>query len=633
MTEPQAISQPSHDEFAALLEESLSGTALQEGSVVKGTVVSIEKDVAVIDVGLKTEGRVPLKEFGVPGLSTDLGVGDEVDVYLERVENAAGEAVLSREKARREESWTRLEEKHKANEKVEGVIFNRVKGGFTVDLDGAVAFLPGSQVDIRPIRDVTPLMNTPQPFQILKMDRRRGNIVVSRRSVLEESRAEKRSEIVARLEEGQVIEGVVKNITDYGAFIDLGGIDGLLHVTDMAWRRVNHPSEIVNVGDSVKVQIIRINTETQRISLGIKQLESDPWEGIAAKYPVDSRFKGTVTNITDYGAFVELEPGVEGLIHVSEMSWTKKNIHPGKIISTSQEVEVQVLEVDPDKRRISLGLKQTQENPWIAFAGGHKAGAEIEGQVRNITEFGLFVGLEGGIDGMVHLSDLDWSKSGEEALKDYKKGDTVKAVVLEADAEKERISLGIKQLTPDPFEGEAVSGKLKKGVRVTCEVTAVKDNGIEAKLIDQDLTTFIRRSDLSRDRSEQRPDRFGVGEKFDAVVTQVDPKTRKLTASIKALEIAEEKEAVAQYGSTDSGASLGDILGAALNKASGDVEEEPAEKPKPKRKTAAKAKADDEAAEAEASSEEEPAEKPKRKRAAKAKTDDEAADAKASSEE
>jgi len=615
MTEPQTISQPSHDEFAALLEESLSGTALQEGSVVKGTVVSIEKDVALIDVGLKTEGRVPLKEFSVAGRSADMSVGDEVDVYLERVENAAGEAVLSREKARREESWTRLEEKHKAGEKVEGVIFNRVKGGFTVDLDGAVAFLPGSQVDIRPIRDVTPLMNTPQPFQILKMDRRRGNIVVSRRSVLEESRAEKRSEIVARLEEGQVIEGVVKNITDYGAFIDLGGIDGLLHVTDMAWRRVNHPSEIVNVGDSVKVQIIRINPETQRISLGIKQLESDPWEGIAAKYPVDSRFKGTVTNITDYGAFVELEPGVEGLIHVSEMSWTKKNIHPGKIISTSQEVEVQVLEVDPDKRRISLGLKQTQENPWVAFAGGHEAGALIEGQIRNITEFGLFVGLEGGIDGMVHLSDLDWSKSGEEALKEFKKGDTVKAVVLEADSDKERISLGIKQLTPDPFEGDASSGKLKKGVRVTCEVTAVKDNGIEAKLIDQDLTTFIRRSDLSRDRSEQRPDRFGVGEKFDAVVTQVDTKTRKLSASIKALEIAEEKEAVAQYGSTDSGASLGDILGAALNKAKdGDEPEGEAEaegeeaeveaKPKPKRKRAAKSKAADEAAEAEASSEE-----------------------------
>jgi small subunit ribosomal protein S1 len=588
MNEPQAsISHPSRDEFAALLEESLTGTALQEGSVIKGTIVAIEKDVAVIDVGLKTEGRIPLKEFGISGRAANLHVGDEVDVYLERVENSAGEAVLSREKARREESWTRLEEKYKAGERVEGVIFNRVKGGFTVDLDGAVAFLPGSQVDIRPIRDVGPLMNQPQPFQILKMDRRRGNIVVSRRSVLEETRAEKRSEIVARLEEGQVIDGVVKNITDYGAFIDLGGIDGLLHVTDMAWRRVTHPSEIVNVGDTVKVQIIRINPETQRISLGIKQLEADPWQGIAAKYPVGSRFKGTVTNITDYGAFVELEPGVEGLIHVSEMSWTKKNIHPGKIISTSQEVEVQVLEVDPDKRRISLGLKQTQENPWVAFAANHPPGSNIEGQIRNITEFGLFIGLDSGIDGMVHLSDLDWTKPGEDALKDYKKGDTAKAVVLEADSEKERISLGIKQLTPDPFASGAPSTKFKKGLRVTCEVLQVKDNGIEAKLLDHDLTTFIRRSDLSRDRSEQRPDRFGVGEKFDGVVTQVDAKARKVSVSIKALEIAEEKEAVAQYGSTDSGASLGDILGAALNKAKGEEGEETSAA-KPKRKRAAK---------------------------------------------
>ncbi|MGH6867150.1 MAG: 30S ribosomal protein S1 [Methyloceanibacter sp.] len=595
MTEPQtSMSHPSRDEFAALLEESLTGAALQEGNVIKGTVVGIEKDVAVIDVGLKTEGRVPLKEFGMTGRTSDLSIGDEVDVYLERVENAAGEAVLSREKARREESWTKLEEKYKAGERVEGTIFNRVKGGFTVDLDGAVAFLPGSQVDIRPIRDVGPLMNTPQPFQILKMDRRRGNIVVSRRSVLEETRAEKRSEIVARLEEGQVIDGVVKNITDYGAFIDLGGIDGLLHVTDMAWRRVNHPSEIVNVGDTVKVQIIRINPESQRISLGIKQLEADPWEGITAKYPVGSRFKGTVTNITDYGAFVELEAGVEGLIHVSEMSWTKKNIHPGKIISTSQEVEVQVLEVDPDKRRISLGLKQTQENPWVAFAASHEPGATLEGQIRNITEFGLFVGLDGGIDGMVHLSDLDWTKSGEDALKEYKKGEAVKVVVLEADAEKERISLGIKQLTPDPFAAGAPSSKLKKGIRVTCEVIAVKDNGIEARLLDHDLTTFIRRSDLSRDRSEQRPDRFGVGEKFDAVVTQVDAKARKVSASIKALEIAEEKEAVAQYGSTDSGASLGDILGAALNKAKGeDGDDEEPVAAKPKRKRAAKSETAD----------------------------------------
>ena len=596
MNQPQAsVSHPSHDEFAALLEELLTTTALQEGNVIKGTIVGIEKDVAVIDVGLKTEGRIPLKEFGVSGRAANLSVGDEVDVYLERVENAMGEAVLSREKARREESWTRLEEKYKAGERVEGVIFNRVKGGFTVDLDGAVAFLPGSQVDIRPIRDVSPLLNVPQPFQILKMDRRRGNIVVSRRSVLEETRAEKRSEIVARLEEGQVIEGVVKNITDYGAFIDLGGIDGLLHVTDMAWRRVAHPSEIVNVGDSVKVQIIRINPETQRISLGIKQLEADPWEGIAAKYPVGSRLKGTVTNITDYGAFVELEPGVEGLIHVSEMSWTKKNIHPGKIISTSQEVEVQVLEVDPEKRRISLGLKQTQENPWVAFAASHPPGTNIEGPIRNITEFGLFVGLDGGIDGMVHLSDLDWSKSGEDALKDYNKGDNVKAVVLEADFEKERISLGVKQLTPDPFASGAPSSKLKKGMRVTCEVVAVKDSGLDVKLLDHDLTSFVRRSDLSRDRSEQRPERFGVGEKFDTVVTQVDAKARKVSVSIKALEIAEEKEAVAQYGSTDSGASLGDILGAALSRAKEEDAEETAEKPKRKSRAKSEAKTEDSA--------------------------------------
>ena len=596
INQPQAsVSHPSHDEFAALLEESLTTTALQEGSVVKGTIVGIEKDVAVIDVGLKTEGRVPLKEFSITGRSSDLSVGDEVDVYLERVENAMGEAVLSREKARREESWTRLEEKYKAGERVEGVIFNRVKGGFTVDLDGAVAFLPGSQVDIRPIRDVSPLMNVPQPFQILKMDRRRGNIVVSRRSVLEVTRAEKRSEIVARLDEGQVIEGVVKNITDYGAFIDLGGIDGLLHVTDMAWRRVAHPSEIVNVGDSVKVQIIRINPETQRISLGIKQLEADPWEGIATKYPVGAKLKGTVTNITDYGAFVELEPGVEGLIHVSEMSWTKKNIHPGKIISTSQEVEVQVLEVDPEKRRISLGLKQTQENPWVAFAANHPPGTTIEGPIRNITEFGLFIGLDGGIDGMVHLSDLDWSKSGEDALKDYNKGDNVNAVVLEADSEKERVSLGIKQLTPDPFAAGAPSAKLKKGMRVTCEVVAVKDSGLDVKLLDHDLTSFIRRSDLSRDRSEQRPDRFGVGEKFDAVVTQVDTKARKVSVSIKALEFAEEKEAVAQYGSTDSGASLGDILGAALSRVREEDSDETVEKPKRKRRTKSEAKGEESA--------------------------------------
>ena len=562
---------PSRDDFAAMLAESLAKDDLFEGSVVKGKIVGIEKDLAVIDVGLKMEGRVALKEFGVGGKPADLKVGDTVEVYLERIENALGEAVLSRDKARREESWTRLEKQFEAGEKVTGVIFNKVKGGFTVDLDGAVAFLPGSQVDIRPVRDIGPLMHQPQPFQILKMDRRRGNIVVSRRSVLEETRAEQRADIVARLEEGQVIEGLVKNITDYGAFIDLGGIDGLLHVTDMAWRRVNHPSEILNVGDTVKVQIIRINPETQRISLGMKQLQSDPWQAIEAKYPVGARFKGTVTNIADYGAFVELEPGVEGLIHVSEMSWTKKNIHPGKIVSTSQEVEVQILEVDPQKRRISLGLKQTQDNPWEVFLSQHPKGSVVEGPIRNITEFGLFIGLDGGVDGMVHLSDLDWSRPGDELIKEYKKGDTVKALVLDVDSTKERISLGIKQLAGDPAD---TLGRFKKGDAVTCTVVAVQENGIEVKIADTDITTFVKRSDLSRDRSEQRPERFTVGQKVDAAVTSADKAARRITVSIKALEIAEEKQAVAQYGSSDSGASLGDIFKAAIKKRDADDSDE-----------------------------------------------------------
>ncbi len=569
---------PSREDFAALLEESFSHSTLEEGSVVKGRVLAIEKDMAVIDVGLKTEGRVPVREFGGPGREDGLKVGDEVEVYLERVENALGEAVISRDKARREESWEKLEKAFEAGEKVEGQIFNSVKGGFTVDLDGAVAFLPRSQVDIRPVRDVGPLMNTPQPFQILKMDRRRGNIVVSRRTVLEETRAEQRSELVQSLEEGQVIEGVVKNITDYGAFVDLGGIDGLLHVTDIAWRRINHPTEVLSVGQSVKVRIIRINHETQRISLGMKQLEADPWDGVEAKYPVGTKFTGRVTNITDYGAFVELEPGVEGLIHVSEMSWTKKNVHPGKIVSTSQEVEVMVLEVDPVKRRISLGLKQTLANPWSDFAERYPSGTVVEGEVKNKTEFGLFIGLDGDVDGMVHLSDLDWNRPGEQVIEEFNRGDMVKAVVLDVDVDKERISLGMKQLEGDPFTAE-LAGELRKGAVVTCEVTDVKEGGLDVKIVGTDLTAFIRRADLARDRSEQRPERFAPGEKVDARVTQFDRKTRKVGVSIKALEIAEEKEAVAQYGSTDSGASLGDILGAALKQQreqDGDEAEKPA---------------------------------------------------------
>nr|WP_295462730.1 30S ribosomal protein S1 [Mesorhizobium sp.] len=552
---------PSRDDFASLLDESFSESNSAEGSVVRGIITSIEKDMAIIDVGLKVEGRVPLKEFGTK--AKDLKAGDTVEVMVERIENALGEAVLSREKARREESWVKLEEKFNRGERVEGVIFNQVKGGFTVDLDGAVAFLPRSQVDIRPIRDVTPLMHTPQPFEILKMDRRRGNIVVSRRTVLEESRAEQRSEIVQNLEEGQVVEGVVKNITDYGAFVDLGGIDGLLHVTDMAWRRVNHPTEILNIGQTVKVQIIRINQETHRISLGMKQLESDPWGDIGTKFPIGKKIKGTVTNITDYGAFVELEPGIEGLIHVSEMSWTKKNVHPGKILSTSQDVDVVVLEVDPAKRRISLGLKQTLENPWEAFVRSHPVGSTVEGEVKNKTEFGLFIGLDGDVDGMVHLSDLDWTRPGEQVIEEYQRGQMVQAQVLDIDIDKERISLGIKQLQRDTG-ADAGSGDLRKNAVVTCEVTKITDGGLEVRLVESGLESFIKRNDLSRDRDEQRPERFSVGQKLDARVIAYDKKTRKVQVSVKALEIAEEKEAVAQYGSTDSGASLGDILGAAL---------------------------------------------------------------------
>jgi small subunit ribosomal protein S1 len=554
---------PTRDDFAALLDESLGRGDFAEGTVVRGLVAAIEKDFAIIDVGLKTEGRIPVKEFGVDddGKPT-LKVGDTVEVFLERVENALGEAVISREKARREEAWTRLEGVYAKNEPVMGSIVGRVKGGFTVDLGGASAFLPGSQVDIRPVRDVGPLMGKEQPFAILKMDRPRGNIVVSRRAILEEARAEQRTELVSQLAEGEVREGVVKNITDYGAFVDLGGIDGLLHVTDMSWKRVSHPSQVLAVGDTVKVQIVKINPETQRISLGMKQLQSDPWDGVEAKYPVGAKFKGRITNITDYGAFVELEAGVEGLVHVSEMSWTKKNVHPGKIVSTSQEVEVVVLDVDASKRRVSLGLKQAMQNPWEEFLEKHPIGTAVEGEVKNATEFGLFIGLDNDIDGMVHLSDIDWNTPGEEAILKYKKGESVRARVLDVDVEKERISLGIKQLAGDPLAGDVY----RKGQTVTVTVTEITSGGVEVKFGDDEapVTAFIRKSDLSRDRSEQRPERFAVGDRIDAQITNVDKAARRISLSVKALEAAEEKEAIEQFGSSDSGASLGDILGAAL---------------------------------------------------------------------
>jgi small subunit ribosomal protein S1 len=551
------------ENFADLLAESFDESVTIEGSVVRGVVVSIDKDAVIIDVGLKSEGRVPLKEFTPPGQSPSITIGDEVEVYVERMEDHNGQAMLSREKARREEAWAALELAHDKQERVTGVIFGKVKGGFTVDLDGATAFLPGSQVDIRPVRDLGPLMGTPQPFQILKIDRKRGNIVVSRRAVLEESRAEARSELVSNLQEGQVLSGVVKNITDYGAFVDLGGVDGLLHVTDIAWRRINHPSEALQVGQTVEVQVIRFNTETQRISLGMKQLQTDPWEAAQANFQIGTKVSGRVTNITDYGAFVELSDGVEGLVHVSEMSWTKKNVHPGKIVSTSQEVDVMVLDIDSVKRRISLGLKQCSPNPWESFADTYKAGTEIEGEVRNITEFGLFVGLTEEIDGLVHLSDISWDVAGDEAIQSYNKGDMVKAKVLEVDVDKERISLGIKQLVEDTV-GESLSN-IRRGDIVTCSITAVTDGGLEVS-VGEGISGFIRRSDLSRDRAEQRPERFAVDEKVDAQVTNVDGSARKLTLSIKAREMAEEKQAMAEFGSSDSGASLGDILGAALAK-------------------------------------------------------------------
>ena len=559
-----------NENFADLLAESFSESTSVEGSVVRGTIIAIESDNAIIDVGLKSEGRIPLKEFTAPGQDPELQVGDTVEVYVERMEDKDGQALLSREKARREEAWVILERAFEAQERVTGVIFGRVKGGFTVDLSGATAFLPGSQVDIRPINDVSALMGAPQPFQILKIDRRRGNIVVSRRAVLEESRAEARSELVSNLVEGQILKGVVKNITDYGAFVDLGGVDGLLHVTDIAWRRINHPSEALTVGQTVDVQVIRFNQETQRISLGMKQLQSDPWENAVDKFKTGARLSGRVTNITDYGAFVELDDGVEGLVHVSEMSWTKKNVHPGKIVSTSQEVEVVVLDVDLTKRRISLGLKQATDNPWAEFETNNKIGDVIEGEINNITEFGLFVGLTEEIDGLVHLSDISWSSSNEDVLEGFNKGDKVEAKILDIDLEKERISLGIKQLTSNPV-ADAVE-KVRKGDAVTCIITAVTEQGLEVRVGDT-LSGFIRRGDLARDRSDQRVERFAVGEKVDAVISQIDNKNNKLTLSIKAREMAEEKQAMAEFGSSDSGASLGDILGAALAKKDDDDSE------------------------------------------------------------
>ena len=546
------------ENFEALLNEQFGDNGIT-GSVVKGTIIKINDDFATVDVGLKSEGRIPLREFGQ---NAELKVGDTVEVFVDRYEDKDGNIVLSREKARREEAWHDLEKCLNSGERVNGVIFGRVKGGFTVDLNGAIAFLPGSQIDIRPIRDITPLMGITQPFQILKMDKVRGNIVVSRRVVLEETRAEARAELIDTLKEGSILDGVVKNITDYGAFIDLGGVDGLLHVTDISWKRINHPAEVLTVGQTVKVQVIKFNEDNQRISLGMKQLESDPWQNVADKYQIGEVYNGKVTNITDYGAFVELEDGIEGLVHVSEMSWTRKNVHPGKIVSTSQEVEVKVLEVDADKRRISLGIKQCTPNPWAAYVEEHPVGSVIEGKIKNITEFGLFVGLSDEIDGMIHLSDISWEKSGEEAVKDYTKGQDIQAKIIDVDVEKERISLGIKQLSEDTVS--AALDSFKKGDVVKATVTAIDDKGVSADV--NGAAAYIKKADLSRDKAGQNPENFKEGDVVEAKVTSVDKKTGKVNLSVKALEIEEEKKALEEYSSSTGNSAFADALGAALKK-------------------------------------------------------------------
>ncbi len=595
------------DNFAELLDESFKHKNY-EGTVVKGTIVNIEKDYMLVDVGLKSEGKIPLREFG-PIHTLELKVGDVVDVYLERMENRDGEIVLSREKARREEAWEELEASYRKKERVMGVITGRIRGGVNVDLAGVSAFLPGSQIDVRPTKDIYPLMNIEQPFMILGMDRLRGNIVVSRKAILQESQAESRSEIMANLTEGKVVEGTVKNVTDYGAFIDLGGIDALLHVTDIAWDRIGHPNTVLKPGQLVKVKITKIS-DNNRISVGMKQLTQDPWLGVAERYVPGTTISGKVSNIMDYGVFVLLEPGVEGLIHASELSWTKKNIHPSKIVSVDDALTVKVLEVDGDKRRVSLSLRQCAQNPWITFAEKHPVGSTIEGEVKNFTEFGMFVGVDGNVDGMVHINDLSWDKSGEEALALFKKGQTVKVKVLDVAPDKERISLGIKQLEADPFA--SIDG-VSIGDVLTCTVKEITDQGIQV-ITDKDIPAFIRKTDLAKDRAEQKPERFAVEERVDAQVISIDKKSRKLILSIKAREVAEEKKAMAEYGSSDSGASLGDILGAAINlekvKASASKKDaETADEPKEKKK--AKAKAD-----AEAHADEKPAKKSKAKKEA-----------------
>ncbi|EAS62817.1 MULTISPECIES: 30S ribosomal protein S1 [Photobacterium] len=554
------------ESFAQLFEESLNQVETRPGAIVKGTVVAIENGYVLVDAGLKSESSIPAEEFKNAAGELEIEVGAQVDVALDAIEDGFGETKLSREKAKRHEAWIQLEKAYEDAETVVGIINGKVKGGFTVELNGIRAFLPGSLVDVRPVRDTAHLENKELEFKVIKLDQKRNNVVVSRRAVIESENSVERDELLASLQEGMEVKGIVKNLTDYGAFVDLGGVDGLLHITDMAWKRVKHPSEIVNVGDEINVKVLKFDRERTRVSLGLKQLGEDPWVAIAKRYPESTKLTGRVTNLTDYGCFVEIEEGVEGLVHVSEMDWTNKNIHPSKVVNVGDEVEVMVLDIDEERRRISLGLKQCKANPWQSFAEMQAKGDKVTGKIKSITDFGIFIGLEGGIDGLVHLSDISWNVSGEDAVRDFKKGDEISAVVLAVDAERERISLGVKQIEEDPFNSFVAD--TKKGALVTGKVTAVDAKGATVEL-GEGIEGYLRASEASVDRVEDATLVLSVGDSVEAKFTGVDRKNRVINLSVRAKDVAEEQEAMATLNKQDD-AAFGNAMADAFKAAKGE---------------------------------------------------------------
>ena len=555
------------ESFAQLFEESLKEIETRPGSIVRGVVVAIDKDVVLVDAGLKSESAIPAEQFKNAQGELEIQVGDEVDVALDAVEDGFGETLLSREKAKRHEAWITLEKAYEEAETVVGVINGKVKGGFTVELNGIRAFLPGSLVDVRPVRDTLHLEGKELEFKVIKLDQKRNNVVVSRRAVIESENSAERDQLLENLQEGMEVKGIVKNLTDYGAFVDLGGVDGLLHITDMAWKRVKHPSEIVNVGDEITVKVLKFDRERTRVSLGLKQLGEDPWVAIAKRYPEGTRLTGRVTNLTDYGCFVEIEEGVEGLVHVSEMDWTNKNIHPSKVVNVGDVVEVMVLDIDEERRRISLGLKQCKSNPWQQFAETHNKGDRVEGKIKSITDFGIFIGLDGGIDGLVHLSDISWNVAGEEAVREYKKGDEIAAVVLQVDAERERISLGVKQLAEDPFNNWVALNK--KGAIVNGKVTAVDAKGATVELADG-VEGYLRASEASRDRVEDATLVLNVGDDVEAKFTGVDRKNRAISLSVRAKDEADEKDAIATVNKQEDANFSNNAMAEAFKAAKGE---------------------------------------------------------------